>query len=531
MKYDCIVVGGGISGLTASAYLSKDKHKVLLIEKQDEVGGLVSSFPYKGFTFDGGIRAIENSGIVFPMLRHLGIEVDFIRSIVTMGIKDDKVSITKKEDVSNYQDLLKKHFPDNVEDIDKIFKEIFKIMDYMDILYGIDNPLFLDIKEDMEYFRKTIFPWMFKFLFTFRKVSKRETPYDDYLSEFTDNQALIDIIGQHFFRKTPAFFALSYFSLYLDYNYPKGGTSKLVEAIADFILEKGGTIQLNTSIQKVDPIKKVLTDQDGNTYEYEKLIWSCDNRLLYNSIDYTSITKKRLLGKIRSRQREVQDKRGGDSILTTYYMVDMEPSFFEERLSEHSFYTPKLKGLSSIAPVEDVIQYKNKADILAWVKDYFLYNTFELSIPVLRDESLAPKGQTGLIISMLFDYDLIKRIEKMGFYKEFKEFTEEEVKNIFNEYIFKGFKDKVIGQFSSTPLTIEQRTNNTDGAITGWAFTNPTMPAVRSLIGVSQSVKTPIPDVYQSGAWSYSPAGLPVSIMTGKLASDQVTKKLKKKKK
>ena len=39
-------------------------------------------------------------------------------------------------------------------------------MRYMDIQYGIDNPLFLDPKEDREYFIKEVFPWMFKYALT-----------------------------------------------------------------------------------------------------------------------------------------------------------------------------------------------------------------------------------------------------------------------------------------------------------------------------------------------------------------------------
>jgi hypothetical protein len=46
---------------------------------------------------------------------------------------------------------------------------------------------------------------------------------------------------------------------------------------------------------------------------------------------------------------------------------------------------------------------------------------------------------------------------------------------------------------------------------------------------VANSVLTPMPDIYQAGQWSYSPAGLPISIMTGKLAVNRIEKQLKKK--
>jgi hypothetical protein len=41
-----------------------------------------------GFSFDGGIRAIENSGIVTPMLRQLGLEIPFVKNGVSIGITD-----------------------------------------------------------------------------------------------------------------------------------------------------------------------------------------------------------------------------------------------------------------------------------------------------------------------------------------------------------------------------------------------------------------------------------------------------------
>jgi hypothetical protein len=44
---------------------------------------------------------------------------------------------------------------------------------------------------------------------------------------------------------------------------------------------------------------------------------------------------------------------------------------------------------------------------------------------------------------------------------------------------------------------------------------------------VAKSVLTPIPDVLQAGQWSFSPSGLPISILTAKLASDRAIKELK----
>ena len=48
-SYDTIIVGGGMAGLTAAAYLSRAGKRVLLMEQNRECGGLVSTFEHNGF--------------------------------------------------------------------------------------------------------------------------------------------------------------------------------------------------------------------------------------------------------------------------------------------------------------------------------------------------------------------------------------------------------------------------------------------------------------------------------------------------
>ncbi len=235
MKYDAIIVGGGISGLTAAAFLSKAGCKVLLCEKENTCGGLINSFERDGFIYDGGIRAMENSGVLFPMLKSLGINIEFVKNHISIGIENKVIRVNSEENVSEYQSLLSDLYPENAQDIDNIFREIRKIMHYMDVQYGIDNPMFLDFKKDQAYLLKVILPWVLKYAFTASKISALNEPVVGFLRRFTQNQALLDIITQHFFQDTPAFFALSYLKLYIDYHYPLGGTGKLPQQLVSFI--------------------------------------------------------------------------------------------------------------------------------------------------------------------------------------------------------------------------------------------------------------------------------------------------------
>jgi hypothetical protein len=50
------------------------------------------------------------------------------------------------------------------------------------------------------------------------------------------------------------------------------------------------------------------------------------------------------------------------------------------------------------------------------------------------------------------------------------------------------------------------------------------MPVINKIQIADRSVLTPLPSVYQAGQWAYSPAGVPMSILTGKLAANKVVK-------
>jgi len=358
-----------------------------------------------------------------------------------------------------------------------------------------------------------------------RKVKKLQQPIEAYLARFTNHQALIDTIAQHFFRNTPSFFALSYFGLYQDYQYPQGGTGALPLAMAESIRAKHGKVLCNTGIVKVDPVARIATTEAGVALHYQEMVWAGDLKALYRAVEEGSFRSQSW----RAMAEKVAHARGGDSVLTVFLSLDLPPADVERAFGAHCFYTPSTEGLSSLG----LDRWQQAADatdrraaMTAWVIRYLKLTTYEISCPVLRDSTLAPQNQCGLIVSTLFSYDLTLAFKQCGESEALKSLCVETITDLLAAAM-PTVRSKLLYASCATPLTLEKYTGNTDGAITGWAFTGD-IPAEARFTKIAHSVRTPLPHVYQAGQWSFSPSGLPVSIITGKLAADTALKSLGK---
>ena len=94
------------------------------------------------------------------------------------------------------------------------------------------------------------------------------------------------------------------------------------------------------------------------------------------------------------------------------------------------------------------------------------------------------------------------------------------------ESVYPGLKGKILFQKTATPLTLMKMFNTARGAITGWSLEEES-PVPHSLAGITGTSRTAVPGVFKAGQWSYSPSGVPIALLTGRIAARAIQKTLR----
>ena len=135
-RYDHIVVGSGISGLTATLLLALNQRRVLLIEKAPRMGGSLSRFYREGIPFDTGLHftgGLGEGGLLHRMLSLLGME----QAVEPVFMSREKAHRFVFESEGRTFDLpcgtagwrrqLKSEFPGEAAAVDRYFDRVAKV--------------------------------------------------------------------------------------------------------------------------------------------------------------------------------------------------------------------------------------------------------------------------------------------------------------------------------------------------------------------------------------------------------------------
>jgi hypothetical protein len=244
-----------------------------------------------------------------------------------------------------------------------------------------------------------------------RKAARLDAPVRQYLRRFYAERTAHRHDLPAFLCRTPTFFALSYFGLYLDYRYPVAARDNCPAFSGDNFLHRAEHCSPVRTSSAFSPATRTAALADGRTFRYGQLIWAADQTALYRALGERCRRQPQAKSPCRAQPRH---RFHTDAVSRADFSREAEAA-----CGAHAFYTPVADGLSSL-PDWRTLRCDGTEALRRWTGSYLETTTYELSIPALRDPALAPAGKTGWIASTLFDYELAKFFADSGEYESFK---------------------------------------------------------------------------------------------------------------
>ncbi len=284
-----VVIGSGFAGLCAAGTLAKQGFKVLLIEKNDQIGGRARIWKEKGFTFDMGPSWYWMPEVFENYYQQFGKKASDFYHLKRLSPsyriyfgKNDQVDVP-----SDYQSL--RNLFEEIEpgSGDKLFRFL------KDAKYkyetGMNDFVWRPSNSITEFFELRIVKALFKMnLFGSVSAEVRNLFKHPKLRKLLEFPVLF--LGATP-QNTPGLYSLmNYADLVLGTWYPMGGMNEIVKAMEQIALEQGVEIHVNEEVRSIehqqDKITKVITSK--SSYEVDGVIAAAD----YAHVDKEILTKE-----------------------------------------------------------------------------------------------------------------------------------------------------------------------------------------------------------------------------------------------
>ncbi len=504
--YDVIVIGAGLSGLTAAAYLSKEGAHVLVCEQGSQVGGLFNSFRREGYQFDGGIKAVENSAVMMPMLAQLGLleRISFQRSPIALITGGCVQPVRGFGNVEAYFSLLNSLFPGEQNGLRSVLSDTQAVFELLDAMLCFPIPFF-DRPGVGNEARSAWIKNHGSVISRFPRVAAlMNRELHSYLQKHLTHSGLINLLSDLFPDGTSAFFGLGYFRMFLDYYYPDGGIQAIPNTLAEAIQGWGGEIRLHTRVVRVLLAGKQACGvrlENGEEVRAGYVIAASDLRQALTRLLPDDLLPARF-------ERKMRQAGVSHSVFNVFLGVNLPVEHFNLHGCQHIFYAPDLNGISEADRINR--------------PDYFAHVPQEISIPCLHQPDLAPPGKTGINISAMASWQFQGGWEQAS--AEYAALKERCARDLISalEKQFPGLSEHIELCISATPRTIAALTSNEQGAIMGWSYHRQHTLPRGAFYQMRSAVLTPVPRLLAAGHWAFSPGGSPVAVLTGKLAAEHV---------
>lgn len=481
MKKSVIIVGAGISGLTAGCYAQMNGYQASIFEMHNIPGGLCTAWKRKGYTFDISMHMLTGSvsGPFHAMWNELGVTEKFKfhyhkQMSLIKGMGKKLLFTTDKEA------LQKEMLAVSPED-EKLIKEFIKLIFGPDMMKAASlNPAKL-----RTFFEKIkVIPAILPLMGVFMKYGKMTLQQfalqfkDPFLREAV--RFLIDSPGWPMLEFPMVALAGFINSGVSKAGVPLGGSMKVMLHLADLYKKLGGEMHYNSRVSNliIENNKVVgIRLEDGQEFHADYVIWAGDGHTLIFDI----LGGKYINDKIRDMYYTWTPVRP-----VIHVMIGVNRDMSEE--PHRIIFQPD-------EPITIAGEEHN------WLT--VLHHCF--------DKTMAPEGKSAVEVWYDTDYEYWEVISK---HREEYEAEKQRIADYTIAQLEKrwpGFEDQVEIVDVPTPATYNRYTANWKGSPDGWYITADNMrenQPVRNLPGLQ--------GLFMVGQWTAPFTGTIIAAMSGR---------------
>ncbi len=501
MKYNTIIIGGGLAGLTAGATLTKFGKKVLLLEQHHKPGGCATTFKRGDFIIEVGLHemsGLAEGGTIRNLFKMLEVDnhVEFLQVPEFYGVLSDEEDFVFPHGYKAANKALIDKYPEEEKGIKRFFK----------LIAGIRREANSLPRSPLK--RKLIFPLM-PLLYPNLVEATRHTVGSWLDKNITNENAKLDMTAHlAYWGDDPYTLSMFYFGTPLSGfveaggHFIKGGSQQLSNHLAAYIEQNGGTVLLGKKVHKIvtkngqatgvtfgDSFNSKL---NSTTVASDNVVANCAIPLVPEMLDEPHAS---------ALKQKINTHTNSCSLLCMYLGFNTDVSAFGVKYYSNFFPGADVKTLKDIHP-------NNQGD---WSKRSFIFVDYNKV-----DSQLAPPDKSeGVIcaVDYLKDWEDLNEAD----YKAKKE----EVAQILLQRLegqFPGIRDSIEYYEVSTSKTIKRYTLNPSGSVYGYAQTLEQTASKRFRNNFL------IPNLYFASAWAFPGGGFEGSIMGGFLAALQMNK-------